>query len=255
MPEGLQAGLIVVLGVAAVVVALVIVQTAVRDRSPIPVLVLLGALLCVAYEPIGDMLVLAYYPELGQITWVTLFGRGIPVFIGLMYVGYIAPFVLLFEHLHRRGFTIRSWWTLWAGTAGAIVVIEIVVMRFGDAWVYYGSQRLVVAGLPLWTPITYASFLLAIACGVHGLAARLRPGDRWLIVPAVPALLAGAHVSTSLPAAAALYSTSDATLILAGALGSVAACGTLVHALSRFFVAEPAGRPTPPSVLQRTAAP
>jgi hypothetical protein len=236
MPDGLPAGLLVVLGVAAAVAVVVQVRMAVRRSDPVPVLVLLGALLCVAYEPIGDMMVLAYYPEDGQVTWVSLFGREIPVFIGLMYLCYIGPFVLLFDHLRRRGFTTRSWWTLWAGTAGAIIGIEIAVMQFGAAWIYYGPQRTVVADLPIWTPITYVSFLFAIAAGVQGLARWLRPADRWLIVPAVPALLAGAHVTTSLPGAAALYSTDDPGLILAGALASMAVAALLAHALSRFFV-------------------
>ena len=236
MPEGLQVGLLVVLGAAAAVAVAVQVRAAARRSDPVPVLVLLGALLCVVYEPIGDMMVLAYYPEDGQVTWVSLFGREIPLFIGLMYLCYIGPFVLLFDHLRRRGFTTRSWWSLWAGAAAAIIAIELAVMQIGAAWIYYGPQRTVVADLPIWTPITYVSFLFAIAAGVHGLGRWLRPGDRWLIVPAVPALLAGAHVTTSLPGAAALYSTDDPTLILAGALASMAVAGLLAHGLSRFFV-------------------
>ena len=241
MPRGLQAALLVLLGVGAVLTVLVVVRTAVRRNDRIPIFVLLGALLCVAYEPIGDMLVLAYYPENGQVTWVTLFGRGIPVFIGLMYICYIAPFVLVFEHLQRRGFTTRSWWSLWSGTAGGIIVIEVAVMRIGRAWVYYGPQRLVFADLPLWTPITYASFLLAIAAGVHGLAARPRR-DHWLIIPAVPALLIAAHVTTSLPAAAAIYSSSNPSVILWGALGTIVVSIVLTHALGRFFVLGSVGR-------------
>jgi hypothetical protein len=236
MPEDLQAGLLVVLGAVAAVAVVVQVRTALRRSDPVPVLVLLGALLCVAYEPIGDMMVLAYYPEDGQVTWVSLFGRDIPLFIGLMYLCYIGPFVLLFDHLHRRGLTARIWWSLWAGTAGAIIAIELAVMQIGEAWIYYGPQRTVVADLPIWTVITYVSFLFAIAAGVHGLSRSLRPGDRWLIVPAVPALLAGAHVTTSLPGAAALYSTDDPALILAGALGSMAVAVLLAQGLSRFFV-------------------
>jgi hypothetical protein len=237
MPEGLQTGLLVVLGVTAALAVVVQVRTALRRSDPVPVLVLLGALLCVVYEPIGDMMVLAYYPEDGQVTWVKLFGREIPLFIGLMYLCYIGPFVLLFDHLCRRGFTTRSWWSLWAGAAGAIIAIELAVMQIGAAWIYYGPQRTVVADLPIWTPITYVSFLFAIAAGVHGLSRWLRPVDRWLIVPAVPAFLAGAHVTTSLPAAAALYSTDDPALILAGALASMAVAALLAHGLSRFFVA------------------
>jgi hypothetical protein len=237
MPGGLQAGLLVVLGVGAALSVAAAVWTARRRSTPVPVLVTVGSLLCVAYEPIGDMMVLAYYPEDGQVPWVNLFGRGIPLFIGLMYLCYIGPFVLIFDHLRRRGFTARTWWTLWGGVALAIILIEIAVMHVGSAWIYYGPQRTVLADLPLWTPITYVSFLFAIAAGVHALERWLRPGDRWLIIPAVPALLAGAHVFTSLPAAAALYSTAERGPILLGALASVAVAVLLAHGLSRFFVA------------------
>ena len=236
MPGGLQAGLIVLLGICAAIAVLVLGRTAIRQRDRVPLFVVLGALLCVVYEPIGDTLVLAYYPEKGQITWVTLFGRGIPVFIGLMYLCYIGPFVLLFEHLRGKGFTARSWWTLWVGSVAAIVVIELGVMRIGHAWVYYGPQRTVVADLPIWTPITYVSFLFTIAAGVHALASRLRQRDQWIIIPAVPAFLAAAHLTTSLPAAVALYSTDDSTMILVGALGSIAVAALLAHGLSLLFV-------------------
>jgi hypothetical protein len=248
MPSGLQTALLVVLGVGAVLAVAVAVRTARQRSTPVPVLVMLGSLLCVAYEPLGDLMVLAYYPEDGQVTWVNLFGRGIPLFIGLMYLCYIGPFFLLFDHLRRRGFTARVWWSLWGGAALAIICIEIAVLRIGPAWIYYGPQRTVVADLPLWTPITYVSFLFAIAAGVHALDRWLRPADRWLIIPAVPALLAGAHVFTSLPAAAALYSTAGPGPILAGALGSVAVGVVLAHGLSRFFVGPSREPRTSPSL-------
>jgi len=248
MPDGLQTALLVVLGLGAVLAGAAAARTARRQSTPVPVFVMLGSLLCVAYEPIGDLMVLAYYPEDGQVTWVNLFGRGIPLFIALMYLCYIGPFVLIFDHLRRRGFTARSWWSLWGGTALGITGIEIAVMHVGAPWIYYGPQRTVVAGLPLWTPITYVSFLFAIAAGVHALDRWLRPGDRWLVIPAVPALLAGAHVFTSLPAAAALYSTADRGAILLGALGSVAVAVLLAHGLGRFFVAPSRERRTSPTL-------
>ena len=245
MPAGLQRGLIVLLAGAAVVAVVALVRTARARRSPVPVLVLLGALLCVVYEPIGDRMVLAYYPEHGQITWATLFGRGIPVFIGLMYVAYIGPFVLLFDSLRQRGFTVRSWWALWAGSAATIVLLELAVLHIGAAWVYHGPQRTVIGDLPVWTPFTYVAFLFAIAAGVHTLATRLPARRRWLIIPAVPTLLAAAHLATSLPGAAALYHSTDPTVILAGALGSVALSALLTWALGLVFVPRPANAPAP----------
>jgi hypothetical protein len=242
MPAGLQRGLIAVLAVAAAVAVVAVVRTALRERRAVPVLVLIGTLLCVIYEPIGDRMVLAYYPEQGQITWVTLFDRGIPLFIGLMYLAYIPPFFLVFESLRRRGFTVRTWWGLWAGSILAIEVIEVTVMQFGSAWVYYGPQRTVVADLPVWTPFTYVSFLFVIATGVLALAERLPTRWHWTIIPAVPTLLAAAHVTASLPGAAALYRTEDPTLILAGALASMATAALLAAFLSRMFVAVPSRR-------------
>jgi|GEM_PF-3080620 len=251
MPAGLQRGLIAVLAVAAGLAVVALVRTARRERSTVPVLVLLGTLLCVLYEPVGDRMVLAYYPERGQVTWVTLFGRGIPLFIGLMYLAYIGPFVLVFEHLRRRGFTPRSWWALWAGSVTAIVVVETAVLRIGAAWVYYGPQRTVVGRLPLWTPFTYVSFLFAIAAGVAGLADRLGAGTRWLIVPAVPVLLAAAHLATAAPAAAALYRSGEAGVVLAGSLASVALAALFAYGLSLpFLSAGPTGM-TPASSRMR----
>jgi hypothetical protein len=235
MPAGLQRGLVAVLAVAAGLAVVAVVRTAVRERRAVPVLVLLGTLLCVVYEPIGDRMVLAYYPEQGQITWVTLFGREIPLFIGLMYLAYIPPFFLAFDALRRRGFTARTWWSLWAGCIAAIVVIEFTVMQFGAAWVYYGPQRTVVGDLPVWTPFTYVSFLFAIAAGVHTLETRLPARRHWLIVPAVPALLAAAHLTTSLPGATALSRTDDPTVVLAGAIASMATAVLLAHALAVGF--------------------
>lgn len=245
MPAGLQRGLIAVLAVAAAIAVVAVVRTALKERRAIPVLVLVGTLLCVVYEPIGDRMVLAYYPEQGQITWVTLFDRGIPLFIGLMYLAYIPPFFLVFEALRRRGFTARTWWALWAGSILAIEVIELAVMRFGSAWVYYGPQRTVIADLPVWTPFTYVSFLFVIAAGVQTLATRLPARWHWTIVPAVPSLLAVAHMTASLPGALALYRTEDPSLILAGAVASMITATLIAAALARWFLIATGGAATP----------
>jgi hypothetical protein len=115
-------------------------------------------------------------------------------------------------------------------------------MQFGSAWVYYGPQRTVVDDLPLWTPFTYVSFLFVIAAGVHTLTVRLPARWHWTIIPAVPTLLAVAHVTTSLPGAVALYRADNPTLILAGALGSMATAALLAASVARMFVAVPSRR-------------
>lgn len=237
MPEDLQTALLVVLGAFAVVAITGMIVDARRERDPVPLYILLGGALAILYEPLGDILVLAYYPEDGQHTWISLFGRDVPVFIGLTYVWFMGPFILAFGKLADAGFTVRRWWSLWAGAVVFAASFEIIPLLFGDSWVYYGDQALMVADVPLHVAFADATFLFVMSAGVHGIR-RALPRHRWLVVPAVPVLLVAGHASAALPAAAALYSTSDDALILLGALGSIATAAVISWGLSLVLLAQ-----------------
>ena len=72
--------------------------------------VIAGAAIAILYEPLGDFLVLAFYPVRHQIGWVEMFGHQVPLFIEVLYFWYFCPFVLVFVRLAKRGFTARTWW-------------------------------------------------------------------------------------------------------------------------------------------------
>src|SRR5262245_53317330 len=162
MPETVQTVQIVLMGALAAGVIAYLFWLAVRDRDPLPVYLLIGGALAIAYEPLGDSLVLAYYPEVGQETWVSLFGRDIPAFTGLLYFWYMCPFVLLFREIADRGFTVRRWWTLIASSFAFVVLYEICWMALDNPWLYYGKQSMVIAQLPLHVPFTYTTFLVGL---------------------------------------------------------------------------------------------
>src|SRR5271163_2673335 len=56
-----------------------------RRKDWVPLYAFLGGGLAIIYEPLGDILVSTLYPIHGQIGWITLFGRQIPLFIGVLY--------------------------------------------------------------------------------------------------------------------------------------------------------------------------
>ena len=243
MPSTAQIVLLVTMSAFALAaIAFVLRETRVR-KDLIPVYLLVGAAIAIFYEPLGDFLVLAFYPVRHQIGWITMFGHKVPAFIEVLYFWYFCPFVLVFLRLARKGFTPRTWWTLWAGTLAFCCGFEILGLHL-KTWLYYGPQPLVVAKLPLWVPFTYVSFLFAISAGVYGIATRLDRRYHWLVIPATPLLLAASHAAISFPAASALYSTTNKTVILLAAIASIAAAALLSWGL---FLPLRRSRPVPAS--------
>jgi hypothetical protein len=236
MPETVQTVQIVLMGALAAVVIAYLVVLAWRTRDPVPVYLLIGGALAIAYEPLGDSLVLAYYPEVHQETWVSLFGRDIPAFTGLLYFWYMCPFVILFRRIADGGFTAQRWWTLVGASFAFVAAYEIFWMALDNPWLYYGHQSMVIAQLPLHVPFTYTTFLIALGAGIYGLTKFIEPKFHWLVIPAVPVLLAGSHAAASLPAATALYSTNNGTLIWLGSMGSIVLSVLIWWTVSMFFI-------------------
>jgi hypothetical protein len=249
MPHDTQAVLIAGTAAAAVAICLYAIRELWRgDR--IPLFLTLGAFLVVLYEPLGDILLGAYYPEVHQVTVVHAFGRDMPLFIMLMYAPYIVPFVLIFMRMAREGFTRRLWWSLWLGLFVATTAMEMIVMQFGHPWLYYGHQPLVIADLPVWVSFTNVTFLFAIAAATYVIATRLDKRHHWLVLPAVPILTVAGHASVALPGAVALTGTGDHALLVLGGLCSIAVAVVISYGLSLAFC----NRPAVPAELPADAA-
>jgi hypothetical protein len=224
MPQTAQTVLTVAmaaLGLASIVYA---VHESHRRRDLVPVFLVIGAGLAVFYEPLGDALVKVYYTERGQDTWISTFGRDIPVFIGLLYFWYMPAGAYFLLRKSEHGISPRVWWTRWAGFLTFAITFEMLVLTVaGTPWIYHGDQAFKVLDVPVLTPFTYVSFDVTIALGVCAMARFLPRSRHWLIVPAVPMLMVFGHAATSLPLAIALHSdTSSDLAIAAGALGSAA---------------------------------
>lgn len=222
MPQTAQTVLIVAMTVMAALSLAYALYASARRRDLVHLWLFIGAGLAIPYEALGDDLVHVYYPEQGQVGWVTTFGHSIPAFIGILYFWYLPILGYAMIRRARTGVSARRFWLEWSGFLGFAIFFEMFVTSVGGTtWVYYGPQAFKLLDVPVLTPFTYVSFMVAIAGAFCAMERLLPRGRQWLIVPAVPMVMAGSHAMTSLPLAVALHSgTTNTTYIAVGAIGT-----------------------------------
>ena len=230
-PQNLLLGLSLLLAVLAMWFIVVEVK---RRKDFVPIYAFIGAGLAVMYEPLGDMLVCALYPIHGQIGWIDVFGRSIPMFIGVLYFWYMSVPGLYFLRQLDKGLTRARFWRDYWILIALCIGIEIYGVSQA-AWVYYGTHAYVVFGVPLWAPFTYAGFTLSICIGLYLMSTQLDRKLHWLIIPGLPMFMWGGHLAITMPASTAVFTTSDPLWLWVGATITMALSVTLAWAVSQVF--------------------
>ena len=245
MPQTAQTVLLVAMTVMALISLAYAIYQSVKRRDLSHIWLFIGAGLAIPYEALGDNLVHVYYTEQGQIGWVTTFGHSIPAFIGILYFWYLPVFGYLMIRRARTGVSARRFWLEWCAFLSFAIFFEMLVTSVGGpTWIYYGPQAFMVGDVPVLTPFTYVSFMVAIAGAFCALERLLPRGRHWLIVPAVPMVMAGSHAMTSLPLAVANHSgTTNTGFIAVGAIGT-ALFAVLLAYIVGLGVRTPWARPT-----------
>jgi len=244
MPQAAQTVLIVAMTVMAAISLGYAIYASIRRRDLVHIWLFLGAGLAIPYEALGDKLVHVYYTEQGQVGWITTFGHSIPAFIGILYFWYLPVFGYGMIRRARTGVSARRFWLEWSSFLSFAIFFEMLVTSLGGpTWIYYGPQAFMLGDVPVLTPFTYVSFMVAIAGAFCALERFLPRGRQWLIVPAVPMVMAGSHAMTSLPLAVALHSgTTNTAYIAIGAIGTAFFAVVLAYIVS-LGVRKPWARP------------
>jgi uncharacterized membrane protein len=232
MPAGPQVLLTTLSGIVWLLAAWFVRTECRRRHDLVPLYAFIGGGLIVVYEPLGDMLASVLYPVHGQWTWIDLFGRPIPAFIGILYFWYMSVPAVYFVKRVEQGLTRASLWRMYLFSLVLAIGIELFGVNV-DAWVYYGPHPYLFFGVPLWCPVTYSGFLTVISIGLYLFTRHMDRKYNWLVILLVPACMAGGHMVLSLPAAAAMFSTTNTLCIWSGATLSIALSVLLVHLVSQ----------------------
>ncbi|WP_162460708.1 MULTISPECIES: hypothetical protein [unclassified Mycolicibacterium] len=148
-----------------------------RDRTPLPLWLLLSSALCIFIEPLGDAVGGIYLPKEAPVQLLTLFGRPMPLMDIYIWIG-MAPTFYLVYRLIERGAPLKTL-AIVAGALGiAEVVGEAAFVRTGSM-LYYSNHALVF-GLPVSTIVQNVGLCLVAPVALHLLMPYIH-GIRWAI--------------------------------------------------------------------------
>jgi hypothetical protein len=157
----------VAVGFALIVVACV--RLGRRWSTPVPALVVAGALFTGFYEPLENVAANMWYYRPGQVRFFDAFGHSLPVWVFFSYGAFFGGFGLIAWWLAERGsprrHLVRFVLFMWVFA----VVTEIVGTQL-NTYEYYGRAPFRVAGFPVWVSLSNA----AICTTIGVVAARLR---------------------------------------------------------------------------------
>jgi hypothetical protein len=199
------------------------VRHALRNRSPLALFLFVGGALTVFIEPFPDMLGRARFAQVDRIKWVGALDSQIPMYIGLVYMFYLAPAYVLLLDAFRRGITGRQFGVVCAAMAGGAVAFEYLPMHY-DLWRYFGSQGLQIGDGVVWWGFANSHGIIGTAVVLSLLLKVLPERREFLIVPLMPPIFLGVHSAGAFFAYLTVGTTTNSTATFIGTLATDLVC-------------------------------
>lgn len=231
MPAGPQQIMLGFCILASVAISLLAIYRSVRTRTAVPVLMVIGGMIAVLYEPVADLIGNCIHPPVGQINLFTTNGHPIPWHVMLVYPVYLCVLPLLLWQRVLDGTLERALlWRVAAGTLAFAAVFEQWMLYTG-VWNYYGEHSLRIGLMPVWITFVNVPAMMVPTLLVYRLLPRLAGWKQLLVVPMMPLALTATHGGTSIFMTNALGTDTAHTpaLIMHGAM--LATVGLSVLAL------------------------
>jgi hypothetical protein len=241
---GAEIAFFFIAGAAVVILAVPwAVRAVTRHRNWVPLIVILGGLICSLEEAMLDMLGhLHWAPNLQMV--YTNFGVSVPALIPLCFV-------------IRNGAKLPHYFMLLAMGAGLDALMETIGINLG-VYKYYGIQPFEFLNFPYWWAFINGSSFVAVGSLLAYFVPRLRGGRKWLLLMVPSYGMAGTYFTVGWIHLLAHNSTlPEWARWVASALMMVEACFFMVilHHLQGRTSDEPALAWTLPRMLRYVAIP
>ncbi|HKY90003.1 MAG TPA: hypothetical protein VJM11_03150 [Nevskiaceae bacterium] len=228
MPAGAQAAWEIIAGTIVAFTAFYFIRRARIERSAFPLLFWLGTVPLMFAEPLFDIGMTCFYPHVGQHTAFELYGRQMPVFLVLCYLGGIAPVMYTVSLRLAAGVDRAFVWKWFVFMALGTAVYEVITINLG-LWTYYSPAHPIrLFNYPLGIGIENGAAFLLTALAT----AKLRPtmtGPRlWLAPLILPMVFVMGEFGTGWPYFSVI---NTASAIDHRWLGFAGLAGTLLFAL------------------------
>lgn len=172
--------------------------------SYLPLCIYLGSGIAVVYEPLMDILMMCVYPEQGQWTWIELWERKIPVYLGFTYFFYFPVAIWQFFRQFDASTAAASLWKTAAVLFVTISLFEYVGLALG-MWYYYGEQPLRILGLPQFIPFMGLAFLIGPGYALWRIKKYLTGSRAMAAIILTPVFISAFGLSSILVYSAGIY--------------------------------------------------
>jgi hypothetical protein len=232
----------VAVGFALIVVACV--RLGRRWSTPVPVLVVAGALFTGFYEPLENVAANMWYYRPGQVRFFDAFGHSLPVWVFFSYGAFFGGFGLIAWWLAERGAPRRHLVHFVLFMWAFAVVTEIVGTRL-NTYEYYGRAPFRVAGFPVWVSLSNAAICTTIGVAAARLRRVLKGRQLLTLLCLGPFVITVGLVGTGFPTLVALNTVDPPMWFLTGAaLVSMTMAGVMAWGATQLIPADglaPAG--------------
>jgi hypothetical protein len=220
-------------GAILALVALWVAKQARRDRSPIPLLILLGAAVSSLQEPIYDIVGAVWYPDHQSVAYLRAFNVSIPLWLIPGYAWYIGGLGNYMVKVMRDGGG-RPLWQYYFVFWLANFALEMPGLNLG-IYRYYGDQPFRLFGFPLWMAVTNGLMPLMIGALFNSLRGVLKGPAVLLTVVLVPMVVGTAQIAAGWPIWLALNAGIGVSGTSAAALVSLAFAFCIIYVLSKHY--------------------
>ena len=213
-------------------VAAWVLRMAMRMKSPVPVIIMLGATLATGTESMWDNLDAVWYAAIGQTPLYRGFDVSVPGWVLLAYAWYMGGISCwVYQRLHH-GMSRRMFWTVYFFGWLANCVLEMPALHMG-IYAYYGAQPFVLFGFPFWQAMGNALTPLLTAALIYACRSEFSGLGSLLIIPTYPAGLIFALGGIGWPTMLALHSGLGYRATYPAATASFLIALMLGHVVSR----------------------
>ena len=230
MPQQAQEVALWVFGGLAIVFAVWGLYLAAKNKSALPLILVIAAFLCCILEPITNVLGNIIHPPVGQIHAFAVEGHPVPWHIAIAYLPLFTFIIFPFyRSFTERTLTPAFWWKSALFVAIGFVALVHFFLQTG-VWVYYGVHGLKFGYVSAAMLSANVAVLIGVPLIVYALLPALSGWKQWLVIPLMPCLASGIHTAVHAPAYMVLGQDTGSIaqwIIHAGVLVSFL-CGILV---------------------------
>jgi hypothetical protein len=198
MPVMANNAYIVITYAIFLIVLILFIKEARKNRSPIPLLALLGGAVSFVLEPFFDIVALVWYPQYGQTPIFRAFNYSIPFWMLPAYALYMGAQGYWVSILFKKGLTSKALYVLFFAFWVTNAIVEMPGLALG-IYTYYGDQPFRLFGFPLWMAMTNSVVPILIGVSLYSLERYFQGYRTLLVIPMIAMTIAAAEAALGFP--------------------------------------------------------